>query len=128
MLTETDLNQFIGTTQYYRYLLGLKLTDGVKYLADEAGAYWLLDIIASYQTNQKICNEHFQIWELKLSPKDEEAAKTKPPTNRRAAVVTMKTDTNEPLLVRQEIMHTDFPLDSIALWLIDGVILLPSEY
>jgi len=39
MLTETDLDRFYGTTQYFRYLCGLKLTDGVKYLADEAGAY-----------------------------------------------------------------------------------------
>jgi len=121
MLTETDLNRFCGTMQYYRYLLGLKLTDGVKYLADEAGAYWLLDIIASYQTDQKICNLHFQVWELKLLPKDEA-------TGRQPAVVTMKTDTNHPLLVKQDITHTDFPLDSITLYLIDGVILLTSEY
>lgn len=130
MLTETKLNQFCGTTQYYPYLLGLKLTDGVKYLADEAGAYWLLDIIASYQTDQKIkptrtdqkiCNLPFQIWELKLLPKNIT-------NDRQPAVVTMKTDTNHPLLVQQEISHTDFPLDSIAVWLIDGVMLLPSEY
>lgn len=41
--------------------------DGVKYMADEAGAYWLLDIIASYQTDAKIRREPFQVWELKLS-------------------------------------------------------------
>jgi hypothetical protein len=96
MLTETDLNTFIGTTGYYRYLAGLKLTDGVKYLADEAGAYWLLDIICSYQIDEKIRKLHFQVWELKLSPKDEA-------TGRQRAVVTMKTDTNQPELVRQEI-------------------------
>jgi hypothetical protein len=36
-------------------------------MADEAGAYWLLDIIASYQTDAKIRREPFQVWELKLS-------------------------------------------------------------
>ena len=121
MLTETDLNSFCGTTQYFRYLCGLKLTDGVKYLADEAGAYWLLDIIASYQTDPKIRREPFQVWELTLSPKDKA-------TGKQAAVVTMKTDTKHPLLVKQEIEYTDFPLDSITLYLIDGVILLTSEY
>lgn len=121
MLTETDLNQFTGTTQYYLYLFGLKLTDGVKFMADEAGAYWLLDIISSYQHDPKIRREPFQIWELKLSPKDTT-------TGRHPAVVTMKTDTNQPLLVKQEISHTDFPLASITLYLIDGVILLTSEY
>ena len=122
MLTETDLNQFTGTSQYYTYMAGLKLTDGVKYIADEAGAYWLLDIIASYQTDAKIRREGFQIWELKLSPKVEGNPHAQP------CVVTMKTDTDKPLLVKQELCYTDFPLDSITLWLIDGVILLPSEY
>lgn len=121
MITETDLHQFTGTSQYYLYLAGLKLTDGVKFMADEGGAYWLLDIIASYQTKQKIRSEPFQVWELKLLPKDEA-------TGRQPAVVTMKTDTNRPLLVEQQIPYTDFPLDSITLWLVDGVILLPSEY
>jgi len=121
MLTETDLNTFIGTTGYYRYLAGLKLTDGVKYLADEAGAYWLLDIIASYQLQDEIRREPFQVWELKLSPNNATTGKYE-------AVVTMKTDTNRPLLVKQQIEYTDFPLDSITLYLIDGVILLTSEY
>ena len=47
-ITEQDLGNFTGTTQYFKYLGGLKLTDGVKFLADK-GCYWLLDIIASYQ-------------------------------------------------------------------------------
>ena len=37
-LTHAALNQFCGTMNYYRYLLGLKLTDGVKFMADEGGA------------------------------------------------------------------------------------------
>ena len=120
--TQADLDQFTGTEHYYRYLLGLKLTDGVKFLADAAGAYWLLDIITSYQATDKIRREHFQVWELKLLPKAEGNPHAQP------AVVTMKTDSDKPLMVRQEICYTDFPLESITLWLIDGVILLPSEY
>jgi len=121
MLTETDLNRFTGTECYYAYLVGLKLTDGVKFMADEAGAYWLLDIIASYQCEAKIRREPFQVWELKLSP--DNAA-----TGKHQAVVTMKTDSDRPLMVKQQIEYTDFPLDSITLFLIDGVILLTSEY
>jgi len=119
---QSELQQFIGTTQYYQYMAGLKLTDGVKYLADNAGggAYWLLDILASYQCEPKIGREYFQVWELQLLPRAEGNENAQP------AVVTMKADTTE--LVRQEIMHTDFPLDYIKLYLIDGVILLTSEY
>lgn len=121
MLTETDLHQFTGTSQYYLYLAGLKLTDGVKFMADEGGAYWLLDIIASYQVDYKIRREYFQVWELKLSPDNAT-------TGKHEAVVTMKTDAGRPLMVEQQIEYTDFPLDSITLFLIDGVILLTSEY
>jgi len=111
----TELGQFIGTENHYKYMFGLVLTDGAKYLAERAGCFWLLDIIASYRRK-----EPFQVWELKVNRNHAE--------NEPMAVVTMKEDTNEPELVRQEIPYTDFPMDSVKLFLIDNVILLPSEY
>ncbi|WP_371257781.1 DUF6876 family protein [Synechococcus sp. PCC 7502] len=33
MITQSDLQQFYGTEQHYRYL-NILITDGVKYLAD----------------------------------------------------------------------------------------------
>lgn len=42
-----NLAGFSGTERYYRTHPGLLATDGTKYLADQAGAYWLLDIIWS---------------------------------------------------------------------------------
>lgn len=110
MITEKELRQFIGTEHYYKNTFGLLFTDGVKYLADNAGAYWLIDAIESYHRP-----EHFQLWELHKQEGNK-------------AVLTMKEDTNEPLLVEQEIPYTGFPLDYIKLYLIDGVLLLPSEY
>ncbi len=47
-MEQAELAQFTGTEQYYKHLGGLVYTDGVKYLAEKAGSYWLLDIIASY--------------------------------------------------------------------------------
>ena len=46
-----NLAQFYGTSAYYRFIIlsNLVLTDGTKYLAEVAGAYWLMDLIASYQ-------------------------------------------------------------------------------
>ncbi|AFZ01593.1 DUF6876 family protein [Calothrix sp. PCC 6303] len=44
-----QLNQFTGSTTLYKHWLGLKYTDGIKYLADEASCYWLLDAIFSHQ-------------------------------------------------------------------------------
>src|SRR5882724_6337738 len=46
---ERGLANFTGTDQWHRYLGGLLLTDGVKWLADSAECFWLLDVIASYQ-------------------------------------------------------------------------------
>lgn len=118
-LIESDLNQFTGTENYYRHpLTDCVYTDGVKYVAEEAGAYWLLDAIFSYRRK-----EPFQIWKLTVSPE------VGPGDIRRTpAVLEMREDSDRPVLVRQEIEYTDFPLFEITMWLIDGVLILPSEY
>lgn len=115
ILTKENLAQFIGTEYYYKYLMGIKLTDGVKYLAEVGKAFWFLDIIASYQTG-KIRKIPFQVWTLKVDLEKE------------TAVVTMKEDMGRPDLVTQTLDYTDFPLDEVSLWLIDGILILPSEY
>ena len=43
-----DLAHFTGTERYYRLNRKCLITDGAKYLADSAEAYWLLDAAASY--------------------------------------------------------------------------------
>ena len=58
----------------------------------------------------------FQVWELHKIADSKQAD------------VTMKTDTDEPMIVTQHIEYTDFPLDEIKLYLIDNVLILPSEY
>lgn len=110
-LTQADLDQFIGTENHYPHSMRqLVYTDGVKYMADAGGAFWLIDAIASYRRK-----EPFQIWELKVKPD-------------KSCVLTMREDTGQPTKVRQEIPYTDFPLENIKLYLIDYVLLLPSEY
>ena len=43
-------------------------TDGAKYVADEGGAYWLLDEIALAQRYEKrVMAEEFQVWTLKVN-------------------------------------------------------------
>lgn len=110
MLTKESLRQFHGTEQYYRHWLGYLYTDGVHHVAQEGGANWLLDAIFSYRRK-----EVFQIWELRVS-------------SDKKAVLTMKEDSDKPFLVSQSFDYTDFPLESITFYLIDTVLLLPSEY
>jgi len=118
------LAQFTGTEGYYRYALGISLlTDGVKYLADAASCYWLLDAIGSYQPElAKHPDERLrdmQAWRLTVNPD-------------KSAVLTCVADSGEPPVVTQAIEWTDFPLPEIHIW-IGGegdkkIALMPSEY
>ena len=41
-------------------------TDGVRYLAQNAECYWLLEFIFSHQLNAKIKREPFQVWKIEV--------------------------------------------------------------
>jgi len=115
---EAELRQFTGTGHYYKYMFNIVLTDGTKYLADRAGAYWLMDVVASWQTAKKVACEHFQLWKLDVKE------------DKKATVLADDGNGNE--IARQKIPYTDFPLRSQRLYLVnDGryrVLMLPSEY
>ncbi len=113
MLLANDLEQFTGTEKYYKHWLGFNYTDGIHYLVEKGNCYWLLDIIGSYQPKHK--NKPFQIWELKVNED-------------KSAIIDMKEDSDKPILVKQKLDWTDFSLNEIKMYLIDGVLLLPSEY
>lgn len=112
-LTSNELNQFSGTENWYKHWLGILYTDGVKYLAEKANAYWLIDVVASYQKTLK--DVPFQLWTLTVKED-------------RSAIIQMREDGDVPPRVEQFIEYSDFPLESIKLYFIDGVLLLPSEY
>ena len=112
-LTSSELNQFSGTENWYRHWLGILYTDGVKYLAEKANAYWLIDAVASYQNGLK--DVPFQSWTLTVKEDH-------------SAVLQMQEDSDVPAKIEQFIEYSDFPLDHIRLYFIDGVLLLPSEY
>lgn len=113
-LNAADLNQFTGTTNYYRHWLNRAIlyTDGAKHVAEHGEAYWLLDLIVSHQHQVK--DKRFQAWTLAVN--DDNSAKV------------ICKDGNGNHLLTQSIPFTDFPLKSIELWFYDDVILLPSEY
>jgi hypothetical protein len=87
-------------------------TDGVIALAEAADCYWLLDVIGSYQRNKRL-DQSFQVWKLTVNQD-------------RSATVQGYNDTES--IVTQEIASTDFPLDELKLFVVDGVVMLPSEY
>ena len=105
---------FTGTEHYYKHPFGIMITDGVKFLADSAISWWLLDIVASYQFDTNVKNEEFQVFNLKVRED-------------KSAIVEIS-DGNHNVLATQELEFTDFPLDEIELWCISKVCILPSEY
>ena len=111
------LPRFSGTEHWYRHSLNRRMTftDGVKYLADAAGAYWLVDEIALRQIKPAVRAQEFQVWKL---------AKNK---SGNGATLTME-DGNKHVCHTARIPFTDFPLPEVTLWFADNVILLPSEY
>lgn len=113
MVLEDELAQFTGTSQYYRNFTGLLYTDGIKYLADRANCYWLIDLVGSYQP--RLGNVPFQLWQLKVH-------------DDKSALVTMVEDTGQPVKVRQAIPYTDFPLKDFSFYCVDKVMMLKSEY
>jgi hypothetical protein len=110
------INHSTGTTAYHRFspISGYPvITDGVQALAEAAGCYWILDIIGSYQHVKKL-DKAFQVWTLAVDLVN------------CTAVVCGLNDTK--LIITQEISYTDFPLEKLKLFLMDGVILLPTEH
>jgi hypothetical protein len=115
-----DLNNFTGTEQWYRHSLNRSFlyTDGIQYLAENAGAYWLIDEIAlANKFVKSLDDQEFQLWTL-----------TK--TGSSATLVCDDGDGN--VLFTKPIPFTDFPFDSIKMYVEgDGenrVLLLPSEH
>ncbi len=115
-LTEADLRQFTGTERWYRHGLNrnVLLTEGAKYVADEAGAYWLLDAIATVQLgNRRIAAEPFQVWTLAVAEDN-------------SAILACE-DGNGRVVHTQRIAFTDFPAPGVTLWFENKTIHLPSE-
>lgn len=109
--------QFTGSETFYRYgLAGDALfTEGVKYVADTAGAYWLLDLICIANVYEaKVRAEEFQLWTLSVR-------------DNATGVVTCD-DGNGRIVYEQTLNFTDFPEPGIRLYFCSGTILLPSEY
>ena len=116
-LQASDLTQFTGTEQWHRHGINraVVFTDGAKYVADTAGAWWLLDEIAIIQLhNRRIAGEAFQVWKLIVH-------------DDRSAALTCD-DGNGTVVYTKRIPFTDFPLEEITFYFTDNVILLPCEY
>lgn len=115
-ITASELAQFTGTENWYRHTLvqNVHYTDGMLFVAERAGAYWLIDEIALAQKAEgALMNEEFQVWTLIVEG---------------SSALLCCDDGNDRQLLEKRIDYTDFPEPGIKLYVVDGVIMLPGEY
>lgn len=110
------LAHFTGTERYYRISPRHLLTDGAKYLADQAACYWMFDAIASH-LSEIGTSDWFVLVRITVAD---------------SAAMMVYEDGNGKEHARQAIPYTDFPLREITIYACwDSeywVLMLPSEY
>jgi hypothetical protein len=114
---QKQLRQFHGSNHYYNHSLAngtrILLTDGAAFIREQGECYWLFDFIAAYQTHKDIKGQIFQIWKLQ---------------KQNLAWEISCEDGNKNILYTRRIEFSDFLLDKITIWFVDGVAMLPTEY
>lgn len=118
---KTELQHFIGSETFYKIpLIGTKFTDGIKYLADAAECFWLVtdaSVIAKSLMNKS----YFVTIDFRrLSEKEREESQCEALIN--------YSDGNGHIFETHKYHVTDFPLDELRLFFIDGTLMLPREY
>ena len=115
----TNANEHFGSGNgsenfYQNRFSPIIYTDGVKDMVESCGAYWLIDLVISYQHTKAVRLQPFQVWNVKRQKDD--------------AFCIVATDGNEKEIARQEIPFSDFEYDVATLWLVNGCLMLPNEY
>ena len=111
-----DTSGYTGSAVLYRHALsGCGFTEGVRYVADTASAYWLLDAILSYRFDPTAAREEFQVWTLTTR------------ADHTATLVMTNGNEHRPI-VTQHIEFTDFPQETMVMWFANKTLYLPSEH
>lgn len=112
---EHELKQFTGSERFFRnpLFLAFLYTEGVRFLAQRASAYWLIDFIFSMQLEPEIKTQPFQAWSIEVVEGES---------------IWITVDDGNLYIEEYRLEFRDFPLKNCTLWFIEGTLLLPSEY
>lgn len=119
-ITQKGLAQFTGKTEYHHLYKfpQYSLTDGVLYVFLDVGS-WVINRILEYQCDSAIIkhlnHDYFQQWTLTVSDNNE-------------AILTCEDGDGNTVKQWDIDFYTDFPLARIQFFLINNVLMLPSEY
>ena len=115
---EAELGQFTGSQTLFRNFTGLLYSQGIAHLAERGGAYWLIDLVGSYQS--RLQDVPFQVWRIEVHED-------------KSALVTMVEDDGEPTKVEKRIAYSDLPLKDFSFYCCASgdkamVMMLKGEY
>lgn len=112
-----NLKQFVGTQRYYRIFPTFVVTDGFKYLMDEADCYWLANLFGLHLVSIDFHLHPFVVLNLTAV--------------QRGAIVRLE-DGNGGVLEQIRLDYTDFPFAEFSLFACWNesfwVGMLPNEY
>ncbi|MDB5229772.1 MAG: hypothetical protein JWN76_577 [Chitinophagaceae bacterium] len=97
--------------RYMELYKGIRISPGVKDLADSYNCYWILDIILFKQAGLK--EMHFQIWNLLKFEND--------------SALLMCENSNKQMAAFEGIPKIDLMFPNITIWLMHNLIVLPGE-
>lgn len=114
MTLAQELEQFIGTEHYYKVVPFNKfsITDGVKYFADNGGAYWAVHEILATATALNV-----EMLVATITSKDE-----------KAIIEYQDGNCNKFDFAMAKYPYTDLEEGVYRFYIMDNVMLLPSEY
>ena len=119
----TELNHFTGSEKIFQHWINkICYTEGVKYLADKTGSYWLIDEIAYVILPHLIKEDKDWFYSIELSVNSD-----------RSAMIIIGNG-NSNIHLKHNINWTDFPMteEKVRFYLCDSgsyyCLMLPSEY
>lgn len=115
------LQHFHGSETFYKIpLIGTRYTEGLKYLAQAADCYWLITD-ASVIAKSLMDRSYFISLDFKRLSEEEQDA-----SGHEAKIE--YGDGNGNILETHPYTVTDFPLQELRLFFVDGTLMLPGEY
>jgi len=120
-ILQAGLQQFHGSVQCYKIpLINTSYTEGIRYLAEQGKCHWLVSD-ASIMAKQLMAKSYFITIDFKRLSEAEQKRQ-----GYEAKIV--YSDGNNNILETQVYRVSDFPLDTLRLYFVDNMLMLPGEY